>query len=149
MEYKDEQILSIEQYENLAKAYANALKKHGFVFIKVDNEKNEILISKMFDLLYQIKRCLFIMGGFLNTSQIYSLNERQLKKLEILFDHEKQVTSNNLKQDKINCFLNYLGLEFELLKTLIQLKEESNNEYELNKIINDRLSILTNTFKES
>ena len=27
MEYKDEQILSIEQYETIAKAYCNALKK--------------------------------------------------------------------------------------------------------------------------
>lgn len=40
MKYNDEQILSIDEYEAMAKAYSNALKKHGFVFVKVDNEKS-------------------------------------------------------------------------------------------------------------
>lgn len=148
MEYNDEQILSIDEYETMAKAYSNALKKHGFVFIKIDSEKNQELITKAFELISKIKTCLFLMGGFLNTSSFYSLNERQIKKLRIIFDYEEPLVNHHYRHDKTTCFLIFLGLESQLLKVLLQLSEESNFEFELKKIINDRLTMLANIFKE-
>ncbi len=149
MKYNDEQILSIDEYEAMAKAYSNALKKHGFVFVKVDNEKNQELIVNVFELLSKIKSCLFLMGGFLNTSTLYSLNERQIKRLRVIFDYEEPLTNHHYRRDKTSCFLVFIGLESQLLKVLLQLSEESNFEFELKKIINDRLSALSTIFKET
>lgn len=143
MEYNDEQILNVEEYEIMAKAYASELKKRGFMLVQVDNEKISELISTIFEQIIKIKSYLFMLGGFLNTSSFYSLNERQIKKLSLLF--ELSPTANNfaLPHDKTKCFLAFLSCEFELIKNLIELSDKSNYEVELKKIINSRLSLLS------
>lgn len=143
MNYKDDVILTIEQYENIAKKYSESLKKNGFKIIKVDNEKNKELINQILSLMSKIKSSLFRLGGFFNTSKIYSLNERQIKKMIILFDIPLPF-ENFQFLDKKKTFSNYITLEFRLIKNLIELKEQSNFESELNRILNDRLTLLSN-----
>ena len=143
MDYKDDVILTIEQYENIAKKYNESLKKNGFKIIKVDNEKNKELINQILSLMSKIKSSLFRLGGFFNTSKIYSLNERQIKKMIILFDTSLPI--ENLQfLDKKKTFSNYIILEFRLIKNLIELKEQSNFESEINRILNERLTLLSN-----
>ncbi len=149
MEYKDEQILSIEQYETIAKAYCNALKKRGYKFIKVENEKNQELIEQTFITLSKIKTCLFLMGGFLNTSSLYSLNERQIKKLRIILDYESPLKPFQMKHDKTMCFIKLIGFESELIKLLLILEEESNFENEIKKMIDDRLTLFSTIFTDN
>ena len=57
--------------------------------------------------------------------------------------------NHHYRRDKTSCFLVFIGLESQLLKVLLQLSEESNFEFELKKIINDRLSALSTIFKET
>ena len=141
MNYNDEELLSPCKYEEMANAYANALKQKGFMIVAIDDDKNAILIKNIFELLAKIRLSLFRLGGFLNTSSLYSLTSRQIKKLEIMFD--SVLPEVNLPfHDKTKCFLNYISLECELIKNLITLKEQSNFEVELNRIVNDRLSLL-------
>ena len=143
MDYKDDVILTIEQYENIAKKYSESLKKNGFKIIKVDNEKNKELINQILSLMSKIKSSLFRLGGFFNTSKIYSLNERQIKKMIILFDTSLPI--ENLQfLDKKKTFSNYIILEFRLIKNLIELKEQSNFESEINRMLNERLTLLSN-----
>lgn len=143
MDYKDDVILTIEQYENIAKKYSESLKKNGFKIIKVDNKKNKELINQILSLMSKIKSSLFRLGGFFNTSKIYSLNERQIKKMIILFDTSLPI--ENLQfLDKKKTFSNYIILEFRLIKNLIELKEQSNFESEINRILNERLTLLSN-----
>ena len=143
MDYKDDVILTIEQYENIAKKYNESLKKNGFKIIKVDNEKNKELINQILSLMSKIKSSLFRLGGFFNTSKIYSMNERQIKKMIILFDTSLPI--ENLQfLDKKKTFSNYIILEFRLIKNLIELKEQSNFESEINRILNERLTLLSN-----
>ncbi len=146
MKYDDEQILTLQDYEIMAKAYANALKSKGFIFVQVDDEQFKEVVEETFDYFAQAKSCLLILGGFLNTSPIYSLNERQLKKLRVIFDYEKPLKSYKFRYDKTYCFLKFLGLEVRILKNLIYLKDKSNFENELNKLIEDRLITLSNVF---
>lgn len=146
MKYNDEQILSVEDYEVMAKAYASTMKSKGFIFVQVDSSEVKALIEETFDYLAEIKNCLFIMGGFLNTASFYSLNERQIKKLRIIFDYSRPLQTFKLKHDKTLCFLRFLGLEAKLLKNLLSLAEKTNYETDLKKIVDDRLITLGNTF---
>ncbi len=146
MEYNDEQILNLQDYEKMAKAYADTLKNKGFIFVKVNDEKEAVLLDEILDCMSQIKSCLFIMGGFLNTSQLYSLNERQIKKLSVLFDYDKPLKQFKMKYDKTSCFLKFIGLESQLIRDLLQLCEYSNFESELKKIIDARLATMASIF---
>lgn len=146
MEYNDEQILSCSSYEVMAKAYANAMKEKGFVFLRVDNEKNMALIEETFTLLSQIKSCLFFLGGFLGTGKFYSLNERQIKKLEMIFDKEIPYNKFSFKPDKTATLLEFIGREAGLIKNLIVLSSQSSFESEILKIVNDRLTLMQEIF---
>ena len=144
MKYNDEQILNIEEYELMAKAYANELKKQGFRIVRIDNDQTLQLAIEIFELMASIKSMLFSLGGFLNTSQFYSLNERQLKKVGLMFDINHTPSIKNIHRDKTKCFLSFLSSEFSLIKKLIILSDQSNYESELQKIIDSRLSLLSN-----
>lgn len=146
MEYNDEQVLSCSSYEIMARAYAEAMKEKGFMFVQVDNEKNRALIDDTFDTISKIKSCLFFLGGFLNTSKIYSLNERQIKKLEIIFDCEIAHNKYSFMADKTRALLEFIGHEAHLIKNLITLSSQSSFEHEILKIINERLSLLQDIF---
>lgn len=146
MKYDDEQILSIEGYENMARAYSNFMKQKGFVIIKVDDNENKALIEQTFDLFSNIKNHLFRLGGFLNTGKLYSLTNRQISKFEIIFDKKLPKNNKFCQFDKTKCFLSYIGYEFALIKNLIALKDQSNFESDILRIINDRLSSLKDIF---
>lgn len=148
MEYNDEPILTINEYENMAKAYSDALKERGFIFVRVDHEMNEQMLQEMFDLFFKINRCLFVLGGFLNTASLYSLTDRQIKKLRMLFDYNEVMPNYQIKPDKTSCFLKYIALEFRLLKCLRNFDGHTNYDAQIDKIISDRLIALANAFPE-
>ena len=143
MEYNDEKILSINDYEIIAKAYANELKKRGFMVVQVDAERNQELVEKVLLQMGIIKSHLFMLGGFLNTSQFYSLNDRQIKKMSVLFDISPTPVNLNLPHDKTKCFLSFLSFEFELIKNLLELTDKSNYENQLKQLINARLAVMS------
>ncbi len=144
MIYNDEQLLNIADYEKMAKEYS--ANKKQLMIIQVDNEKNRQLINDTFDCLSKIKSCLFRMGGFLNTSKMYSLTERQIKKLGIIFDYERPLQQYKIMADKTNCFVEFIGLESLLIKNLIELGDQSSFEHEIRTIINDRLNLMNHLF---
>ena len=129
MEYNDEPILSLQDYEVMAKEYNKSLKKRGFIFVQIDNYEVEQLVEETFNLLAN-----------------YSLNERQIKKMRIMFDYEKPLKTFRLKHDKTTCFLTFVGLEIRILKNLLLLCEKSNFEREIRNIYKDRISNLEQIF---
>lgn len=149
MDYNDEQILSCSNYEVMAKAYAKAMKDKGFMFVQVDNEKNRALIDDTFDTLSKIKSCLFFLGGFLGTGKMYSLNERQIKKLEVIFDVNIAHNKYSFRADKTSSLLEFIGHESHLIKNLIELSSQSSFENELLKIVNDRLTLVQEIFSKN
>lgn len=146
MNFDDEKLLNVEGYEAMAKAYSAFFKQKGFIIVKIDDKENQELINKTITLLSQIKLYLFRLGGRFNTSKLYALTDRQAKKLEVIFDTKLPAISNFVCHDKTKCFFKYLSIEFELIKNLIALKEQSNFESDIFRIINDRLLLLQNIF---
>lgn len=146
MEYNDEILPSFEQYEEMSKAYMKNMRKNGFLFVKVDDEETSILVSNIFDILGKIRSCLFFMGGFLGTGKIYSLNDRHIEALKLLFDYDYTFPPYKIRGDKTKCLLNFLSLESKLIKTLFQLSKTSSFSLQLERIINERLSIIEELF---
>lgn len=143
MNYNDENVLSVEEYELIAKAYADALKEKGLKIIHINNELAPNIIEEIFNKLTEIKSLLFALGGFLNTSSFYSLNERHLKKLSIIFDKENIKFKPTKIRDKTRNFLSFLSCELSFIKLLLEIAEKTNYENELKLIANDRLTLLS------
>ncbi|MBE7074134.1 MAG: hypothetical protein E7379_03485 [Clostridiales bacterium] len=142
MNFIDDKLLSIKEYEVMAKAYADALQKNGFKIINAQ-EIDENLLNDTFSTFAEIKSLLLALGGFLNTSPFYSLNERQIKKLTIMFDREGIELRTPKLRDKTKNFLSFLSCEFSLIKNLFQIAEKSTFESDIKHIINQRLSLLS------
>ena len=143
MQYNDEEILNVGQYEEMAKAYAEALKKQGFRIVQIEDSFVSGLANDIFKRLMKIKSCLFSLGGFLNTSAFYSLNERQIKKLTLLFDIDEKTDIYRPPHDKTKCLLIFLAEECLLIKDLMLLAQNCNYESQIEDIINSRLSKLS------
>ena len=139
MQYNDEELLNINEYEQMAKAYAIALKKQGFRIVQMEDSYVDGLAGEVFEQMTKIKSCLFALGGFLNTSEFYSLNERQIKKLSLLFDYNSSSNNYRPPHDKTKCLLTFLSQECLLIKNLIKLAENSNYESQIKDIVNSRL----------
>lgn len=142
MQYNDDGILSVDAYEEIAKAYASALKQRGFMIVQMEDGYVDGLFREVMENLYKVKCCLFALGGFLNTSPFYSLNERQIKKLSLLFNTEMQEVNYRPPRDKTKCLLCFLSVECTLIKNLIKLAEKSNYENQVKDIISARLTKL-------
>lgn len=143
MEYNDEQLLDIAGFENMAKAYSAALKNRGFMIVQIDNDNYLETLTSVLEELYIIKNNLFMLGGFLNTSKFYSLNERQTKKLLVLFDKQLEQIKFTAPRDKTKCFLSFLSHECKLISLLLRLSQETNYEVQIKEIIEARLSLLS------
>ncbi len=143
MNYNDEQLLNISDYEIMAKAYSSALKSRGFMIVQIDNDEYKSLLREIFEQLYNIRSLLFTLGGFLNTSKFYSLNERQIKKLALMFDFEEKPVPFKTPRDKTKCLLSFLSTECSLIKNLIELADKTNFENQIKDIIRSRLNLLS------
>ncbi len=141
MEYNDDQILSLQDYEKIAKAYAKGVR--NFKIISLDNEETSKMILPIFELLYSIKASLFALGGFLGTSKFYSLNERQIKKLSIMLDFDEVLKTSPPPKDKTRCLLKFLADELVLIRNLSNFAEKSNFERQIKEIIDARLALLS------
>ena len=147
MEYNDEKLLSVQDYEIMAKAYSNHLKSKGFVFVQVDATENELLISEVFELMSKIKSCLRFLGNFLGTGRLYSLNELQMKTFQIIYPSCDQTLSYKIRGDKTKCFLNLQSLESELISKLLTLSEQSPFSNQLLWLIKERLYLSSEIYK--
>lgn len=143
MNYNDEQLLNISDYEIMAKAYSSALKSRGFMIVQIDNDEYKTTLREIFAQLFAIRALLFTLGGFLNTSRFYSLNERQIKKLTLMFDFDEKQVPSKPPRDKTKCLLSFLSTECLLIKNLIELADKTNFENQLKDIIRSRLNLLS------
>ena len=143
MIYEDDKILTMEEYEELAKQYYQSYNKNEFKFI--NTSEDEVLLDLVFNYFSLVNQSLFRLGGFLNTSKLYTLTNKQIKIFLNLYN--KKLPFLSIKQcDKTNTFLNYIGLESQLLLNLINLARIDKNEDIINRIINDRLIAIKNIF---
>lgn len=143
--YNDEQLLSEKDYEAIAKAYKDLSKNERFQFL-VSQSLPMQDVEEILNLFGTEKILLLNLGGFMGTGKFYSLHCRQLKKIEIIFEREIPFLKQNNFFDKTKIFLSFLSKEFELLQKLLAICEKTLFEEELRKIVNDRLTLLSQIF---
>ena len=148
MEYDDEKLLSLDDYEVMAREYSKALKKSGFVFVKVDDCACEQLVSEIFDILAKIEASLSYLGKFSNLDKLARLTREQVATLKILYPECSQHPSFNVRGNKNLIFLNFLSLESELILKLLSLCEQSPFSSQLNPLILSRLNTTKEIFKQ-
>lgn len=143
--YNDEQVLSEKDYEAIAKAYNDLSKNEKFQFL-VSQTLPQQEVEDILTLLETQKVLLLNLGGFMGTGRFYSLHCRQLKKIEIIFEKEVPLSSQNRIFDKTKGFLSFLSKEFELLQKLLAICDKTLFEGEIRKIVNNRLTLLSQIF---
>ena len=141
--YNDECLLPTDEYQKMAKAYADMLEKKGIRIININDEVDKNIINEIFDKLLTIKSLLFAMGGFLNTSRFYSLNERHINKLSVIFDYDLSPSNSVKWHDKTKCFLSFISTELALIKQLINIIDKTSFERDIKNIIDNRLNLLS------
>ncbi len=128
MEYNDFTVMSPDDYEVLAKAYSDSLKEKGFIFVRLDNEGEKILIDEVFDLLFKLRASYRVLGKFMGADKFYKLNEEQLELLRKKFDY-KHNRGFRVNWNKTKCFLNSVSLENKLSIKMFLLAQKS-DEFE-------------------
>lgn len=149
MEYNDEKLLSLEEYEIMAKEYSKSLKSGGFVFVKVDESACDILVSEIFDLLNKISSSLRVLGNFSELNKLLALTEKQCSTLQVLYPECSQEKPLLVRGNKNLIFLNFLSLESELILKLLSLCEQSPFSSQLNSLARERLYLTKEIFKQT
>ncbi len=147
MRYDDEQMLSMEGYEAMAKAYASSLRKQGFIFVQIEDNQFDEQINEIFITMSKLKSSLLFLSNFLGTGRLYSANERHIETLKLLFDFDYVCPSFRIKGDKTKCFLNTISLESKLLNLLLALSKVSTFSKRIESIVSERLSIMEELLK--
>ena len=146
MLYEDDKILTIDEYEKLAREYLTAIEENKIELINVEDDS--ALIDEMFHSFACVSRALFCLGGFLNTSRLYSLTSKQIKTLQEIYSLKlPHVVLPSY--DKTKLFLHFVGCESGLILSLIKLAKSSNNAQVLEKMISDRLVLCKNIFMKN
>ena len=128
MEYNDFACPTPDEYEVLAKAYTNALKQKGFIFVRLDSEGVNVLVDEVFDLLFKLRSTYSALGSFLGANNFYRLNEEQIDIMRTMFDY-KHNRSFKMNWNKTKCFVNSISLENRLIMKMLLLAQKS-DEYE-------------------
>lgn len=146
MEYNDSKIPTLEDYEKLAKAYAESLKDKGFVFIRLDNENYNFLLDEVFDILFKLRATYRFLGTFLEANQFLELTNGHIEKLRNLFDYKKN-RGFRIRGDRTKAFLNSVSLENRLIIKLNSLAQKSDFFNELSQLCLERLHMSAENYK--
>ncbi len=146
MEYNDEAIVPFDKIEEMAKAYSSSLKEKGFVFINLEEEGKNILISEVMDLLFRLRASYRYNRNFLGAQRMLSITEKHIDNLRSIFLVEENrgyiISSNPTK-----CFLNAVALECELYTKTLLLSQKCEMGEELVSMIIERNRLLSNNLK--
>ena len=146
MLYEDDKILTIEEYEALAREYLKKAEENKIELIKVEDDA--AMVEELFCCFARVNQCLFCLGGFLSTGCIYSLTCKQIKTLKQLYDCQlPQVVLP--RQDKAKLFLHFVGCESALILSLTSLAKSSNKAQVFERMISDRLVQCKNIFMKN
>ena len=141
--YNDE--LLPENFEQMAKAYSQNLKNKGFVFIRLEEEEFNLLLSEIFVLFAKMKACLNHLDKFLDSTMLKTQIDNAQSLLCKKFGNKK---SHKFKcvEDKNLTFLSLVSIENMLTIKLMLLSIKS-GEFELcNQIITSICVVFAESF---
>ena len=141
--YDDE--LMPDDFEQIAKAYSKSLKNKGFVFVRLEEEEFNLLISEVFILLKKMLACLEKMERVLNSKL---LKERICHANNLLSNKFGKNNFQNFEclEDENMAFLSLVSIENTLIIKLMLLSVKSGELELCNQIITDISSVFADSF---
>lgn len=143
--YEDNSFPSLDSYEKMAKAYSDALKDKGFLFIPLNQENFDFLIEEIFDILFKLRSSYRFLNGFLGSDKFLDLTEQQIEVLRKEFNYEKN-RAFRLRTNNTKCLLNNISLECKLLLKLNELAQQCGKLELLSSLSEKRLLLLIENF---
>ena len=152
MQYDDEALPTLTNFEEMARAYNLSLKEKGFVFVNLEQEGKNLLVADVFDLFFRLRASYRYLGSFMSSKKLLEQTEADISQLRSIFDFGENkgyyITTNVTK-----CFLNALSLENKLSLKLLLLSQKCEVNDIILSIIIQREKMLSqileieNTFK--
>ena len=140
--YDDE--LMPDNFEQIAKAYSKSLKEKGFIFVNLEEEEFQLLLSEIFVIFEKMKACLKnLEKSFESKFLIEKINLAQ-KQLSTRFGKNKSF-SYCCVEDEVHAFLSLVSLYGTLVIKLMMLSVKS-GELEL---CNQIIASISGVFAES
>ncbi|MBP3431983.1 MAG: hypothetical protein J6K39_03940 [Clostridia bacterium] len=141
--YDDE--LMPDNFEQIARAYSKSLKKKGFVFVRLEEEEFNLLLSEISVLLEKMKACLKKLNKVLDCREL----EERLKETNFLLQQQFEIkTTHPFKcvENENMAFLSLVSLENLLMLKLMLLAVKSGELELCNKIVTSIASVFANSF---
>lgn len=141
--YNDE--LMPDSYEEIAKAYSKSLKNKGFVFIRLEEEEFNLLLSEIYVLMEKMLACIVKLQPLLDAHKLEeklcdAINTLQDKFGKIKLQHFECVEEENL------TFLSMVAIENTLNIKLMLLSVKSGELELCNSIITTICGIFAESF---
>lgn len=134
-----------DDYEKMAKAYSQSLKKKGFVFIRLQDEECEMLYGEIMIIFAKMLACLKKLEKFLQAELLKTQINKAEKLLNEIFVNKKPHSFNYVANEN-NAFLCLIGLENLLIAKLTILSIESGELELCNSIITNISRIFAECF---
>lgn len=133
-----------ENFEEIAKAYSQSLKKRGFIFVRLEEEEFSLLLSEVFVIISKMNACLKKMETQVNSEILKCRLETAEEMLREKFGNKKKYCFDYVGNTN-DAFLCLIGLENLVIIKLMLLSIKS-GELEL---CNHIITSLCNVFSES
>lgn len=141
--YDDE--LMPENFEQIAKAYSQSLKNKGFIFIRLEEEEFNLLLSEICVLLNKMLSCLETLKSFLDSSSLQKKINQSLCQLNEKFDI-KNPHKFVCVENPNNAFLSLVAIENTLIIKLMLLSVKSGEIELCNEIIANIAGVFSASF---
>lgn len=143
MENYDDELLP-ENFEQIARAYSKTLKNKGFVFVRLEEEEFNLLLSEVFVLICKMQACLKRLKGQLDSRVLDEKLKTSRHMLEEKFG-QKNPHEFVCVEDENMAFLSLVAIENTLIIKLMLLSVKS-GELEL---CNHIITAISGVFAES
>ena len=135
--YNDDGLSTPENFEKMAREYAEKLKDEGFKFFP-SKVHIDFLLDEVFEILFKLRSSYRFLRGFLGSENFLELTETQIDKLRKIFSYNKN-RGFRVRVNSTKCLLNSISLESELILKINLLAQNCDYLDELSNLINARL----------
>ena len=114
----------------------------GFVFVNLEEEGKNLLVSEVFDILFKLRASYRYLKNFLGSSKMLTLTDENIDYLRSLFDVEDN-RGYYISTNQTKCFLNAIALENLLNIKLLLLSQKCEHGEKLVLLIVERAKKLS------
>lgn len=134
-----------DDFEQMAKAYSKKLKDKGFVFVRLEEEEIDMLVSEVFVILAKMKACTQKLSKVLECKKLENAIETSCQTLEKVFIKTKPHNFVCVENEN-SAFLCLVSLENTLVLKLMLLSIKSGELEVCNAVITNISSIFAESF---